>query len=193
MEHKVLLVALGLAMPYTAAVDDKHKQTARPENAKRFTAFAYTSDDLTALGEKPKPGTTIAADPNVLPLGSFVKISGAGRYSGVYRVGDTGGKIKGNIIDVFVRSYEEAIQFGRKTVQLTVLAIPRKKPCYGCGKLEPKAMIGVDEARGSSWSAARGAIPSGRTRSGPGESDPWKSGSLAAFSRLPAFQGAPAH
>ena len=162
MNQKTLLVALSLLLP-CAVADDKHKQpSGRSGKAKRFTAFAYSSGRLTSLGEKPVAGVTIAADPKVLPMGSRVRISGAGAYSGVYRVGDVGPNIKGNKIDVFVRSYQEAKLFGRKTVEVTLLSIPRlysrANSCKGCGKLEAKAIIGLDEARGSSSSAARSSV-----------------------------------
>jgi 3D (Asp-Asp-Asp) domain-containing protein len=193
VHQKVLLLVLSLGLPNMVASDDKQRRPYPPGKTQRFVATAYSAGVVTALGEKPVPGLTIAADPKVVPLGSFVEVRGAGRYSGVYRVGDVGGKIKGNIIDVFVRSYDEAIQFGRKVVQVTVLGVPRRKPCYGCGKLDPKAIISVDEARASSSNATRRALPPGRTRNSAGESNSWESGSLAAFRGLPSFEGAPAN
>lgn len=68
----------------------------------------------------------VAADPRVLPLGSVVQIK-AGKYTGVYTVHDTGGRIKGNIIDVWVPSNHEARQFGRRKVQLSVLKMGPSK------------------------------------------------------------------
>ena len=35
---------------------------------------------------------------------------------------DTGGAIKGNRIDLFFETYDEAISFGRRTVRVYVLA-----------------------------------------------------------------------
>ncbi|HSI88531.1 MAG TPA: 3D domain-containing protein, partial [Pyrinomonadaceae bacterium] len=57
----------------------------------------------------------IAADPRVLKLGSSVNL-GAGNYSGNYLVADTGGKIKGNRVDIWMASCAEARRFGRRTV-----------------------------------------------------------------------------
>jgi len=34
---------------------------------------------------------------------------------------DTGGKVKGKIIDIYMPDYDEAIQFGRRPVALKVL------------------------------------------------------------------------
>ena len=190
MHQKTLLVALSLSLP-CAVADDKHKQPG-PREVKRFTAFAYSSGRLTSLGEKPVAGVTIAADPKVLPMGSRVRISGAGAYSGVYRVGDIGSKIKGHKIDVFVRSLEEAKQFGRKTVHVTLLSIPRlygrTNRCKGCGNLEAKAIINVDEARGSSSKPSRSVSAAGIGDSAGG-GDPRESGGSSTFAGLPFIEG----
>lgn len=61
----------------------------------------------TAIGNKPKVKRTIAVDPNVIELGSTVKIN-----NNYYIAEDTGGAIKGNIIDVFVASHKDAIENG---------------------------------------------------------------------------------
>jgi 3D (Asp-Asp-Asp) domain-containing protein len=128
MVHQTtLLVALSLLLPGVVASDDKHKQPSRRSGkATRFIARAYSSGRLTSLGERPVAGITIAADPKVIPMGSRVRISGAGAYSGVYRVADIGPNIKGRKIDVYVRSREEALQFGRREVQITLLSVPRR-------------------------------------------------------------------
>ena len=60
----------------------------------------------------------IAADPRVLKLGSRVNLN-AGGYSGQYLVSDTGGRIKGKKIDIWVASCAEARRFGRRTVSIT--------------------------------------------------------------------------
>lgn len=57
----------------------------------------------------------VAVDPNIIPLGSIVKLNG--RY---YTAQDTGGAIKGYKIDVLVASEEEAYAFGRKKVEIEV-------------------------------------------------------------------------
>ena len=62
----------------------------------------------------------IAADPRVLRLGSKVQI-GAGAHSGEYLVSDTGGRIKGRKIDIWMASCAEARRFGRRTIQVTPL------------------------------------------------------------------------
>ena len=63
----------------------------------------------------------MAADRKVLPLNSRIRIYGAGRYSGDYTVEDTGGKVDGHHIDVYMPSQAEAKKFGRQRVKVVVL------------------------------------------------------------------------
>ena len=88
-------------------------------NKGSFTATAYCLRGRTAMGHGVRRGL-IAADPRVLRLGSRVNL-GAGAYSGQYLVSDTGGRIKGKKIDIWVPSCAEARRFGRRTVTLGVL------------------------------------------------------------------------
>ena len=87
-------------------------------------ATAYTGGTLTATGSKPvyNPGgiSTIAVDPNVIPLGSKVYVSGYGTAIAA----DTGGAIKGNIIDIYLNSEADCIAWGRRTVTVEILALP---------------------------------------------------------------------
>jgi 3D (Asp-Asp-Asp) domain-containing protein len=94
-------------------------RTSRLTNGHSFEATAYSLRGRTASGEFTRSGV-VAADPNVLPIGSVVEIE-AGTYSGVYVVHDTGARVKGNLVDVWVPSYKAARQFGRRNVKLTVL------------------------------------------------------------------------
>jgi len=86
-----------------------------------FQATAYALKGRTRTGASVRRGV-IAADPHVLPLGSVVQLR-AGKYSGVYTVHDTGGRIKGNVIDVWVPDNREARQFGRRRIKLHVLRL----------------------------------------------------------------------
>ena len=70
-------------------------------------------DGITASGTKATAGHTIAADPDVLPMGSVVIIDGH-----TYTVEDVGGAIKGKRIDIFMDSHEEALQAGVKTAEV---------------------------------------------------------------------------
>ena len=56
-----------------------------------------------------------------MPLNSRIRIYGAGQYSGNYTVEDTGGKVDGHHIDVYMPSQAEAKKFGRQRVKVVVL------------------------------------------------------------------------
>lgn len=82
---------------------------------------AYSGNGITASGAETKRNadgySTIAVDPRVIPLGSRVYVDGYG-----YAVAeDTGGAIKGNIIDVFFFSESEARGWGRRSVKVYIL------------------------------------------------------------------------
>ena len=81
-----------------------------------FSATAYCLSGKTAMGHKVRRGI-IAADPRVLRLGSTVRIAGGG-YAGEYLVSDTGGRIKGKKIDIWMPNCSEARRFGRRNVQI---------------------------------------------------------------------------
>ena len=89
-----------------------------------FHATAYCLKGRTASGVNTRPGV-IAADPSVLPLGTVVHLR-AGRYTGTYTVMDTGGRIKGRLVDVYVETHREAMEFGRRQVKIKVIG--RGKP-----------------------------------------------------------------
>lgn len=104
------------------STDDKLvKKTAIVEksNARSFRATAYCLKGRTASGGGVRRGI-VAADPRVLPLGTRIYINGGG-YSGTYTVTDTGGAIKGRILDIWVPSCGEAVRFGRKNISVSVL------------------------------------------------------------------------
>jgi len=71
---------------------------------------------ITSDGTKAKHGT-IAADISIYPYGTKMKVPGYGW--GV--VHDTGSAIKGNRIDLFFSTHEEALKWGRKTIIVTVI------------------------------------------------------------------------
>ena len=68
---------------------------------------------ITASGEKVRPGV-IAVDPNVIPLGTKIWVEGYGEAEAL----DTGGAIKGKIIDVYFPSHQQALEWGRKQVTI---------------------------------------------------------------------------
>jgi len=88
----------------------------------RYIATAYSVSGKTASGEYTQRHI-VAADPAVLPIGSVIKIKHAGRYSGEYVVADTGEKIIGRKLDIFIPSTKAAMKFGRKRVSVTVVQL----------------------------------------------------------------------
>lgn len=70
---------------------------------------------LTSSGAAPIEGRTIATDPSVIPTGSHVLINGH-----MYVAEDTGGAIKGDHIDIFFDTHQEALGWGRQTLEVTV-------------------------------------------------------------------------
>jgi 3D (Asp-Asp-Asp) domain-containing protein len=87
---------------------------------RNFEATAYSRKGHTESGAKARRGV-VAADPRVLPKGSIVEVKGAGRYSGRYKVADTGATVKGHKLDIYVPNPKNAKQFGRKKVQVKVV------------------------------------------------------------------------
>lgn len=87
--------------------------------AMAFKATAYCLKGKTAMGGAVRRGI-VAADPRILPLGSRIQIT-AGSYSGTYTVADTGGAVRGRVLDIWVSSCSEAVRFGRKSVMVSKL------------------------------------------------------------------------
>jgi len=65
------------------------------------------ADGITYTGSVATENSTIAVDPEVIPLGSYVEINGVSYYAE-----DIGGAIKGNRIDIFFESHEAALEWG---------------------------------------------------------------------------------
>jgi 3D (Asp-Asp-Asp) domain-containing protein len=85
-----------------------------------FVATAYCQDGKTASGAHTASGT-VAADPDVLPIGTRIRVSGLTRgRDGIYRVMDTGARVEGRHIDIFIESCAEARRFGRQRVRVAV-------------------------------------------------------------------------
>ena len=98
-------------------VDKTVSSKAVGANRGSFVATAYCLRGRTASGRMVGPGV-IAADPRVLRLGTRINVGGA--RAGSYVVADTGGKIKGKRLDIWMASCSEARRFGRRTVTVNV-------------------------------------------------------------------------
>lgn len=75
------------------------------------------ADGITSTGLRAGHGI-IAVDPRVIPLGTEVYVPGYG----IAVAGDIGGAIKGDIIDLAFDTYREAIHYGRRPVDVYILA-----------------------------------------------------------------------
>jgi 3D (Asp-Asp-Asp) domain-containing protein len=85
----------------------------------------YCLKGTTRNGLPTRPGI-VAADPRVLPVGTVIDVYVGLRYYGRYLVDDTGGVIKGAIIDVWTPDCKDARRFGRRRGAV-VLVQPKKK------------------------------------------------------------------
>lgn len=88
-----------------------------------FVATGYSANDstqgtdnITATGKEVYEGV-IAVDPRIIPLGTTVEIKDLGKFIAE----DTGGKIKGNRIDIYFNSKKEAKKFGRQNIWLRMI------------------------------------------------------------------------
>lgn len=79
-------------------------------------AYAYCINGRTASGTKTKMGT-VAVDRSLIPLGSKIYIPGYGWGTAL----DTGGHMRGKVIDIWYPSYGKCMQWGVRNVTITVL------------------------------------------------------------------------
>lgn len=81
---------------------------------------------ITFSGKKAVRGRTVAVDPQIIPLGSKLRIEFPEKYdylNGWYIAEDTGRLVKGKIIDVFLgeSAFYEMEEFGSKKVHVEVI------------------------------------------------------------------------
>ncbi|HEY7284462.1 MAG TPA: 3D domain-containing protein [Vicinamibacterales bacterium] len=110
---------------YAARLATFRESTALPTPGSRlaFNATAYCKGITTTSGVAVQSGV-VAADPELLPVGSVVDADGLPpKYNGIYTVLDTGPAVQGRQIDVYMWSCNEALAFGRRPVRLTVLRL----------------------------------------------------------------------
>lgn len=129
----MLVVGVGVVWLYEVTVLDSRfagqpstgAEAAPPEPGARllFSATGYCKGTTTASGVNVRSGIA-AADPDLLPVGSVIQIDAPGaRYDGVYTVMDTGPKVQGRHVDLYMWSCHEALRFGRTAVRVVVLRL----------------------------------------------------------------------
>lgn len=89
----------------------------------RLTAYCKCStccgkwaNSPTASGVEPRANHTIAVDTSVIPFGTKVIINGT-----TYTAEDTGSAIKGNRIDIYMSSHDEAMSFGVQYAEVFIV------------------------------------------------------------------------
>lgn len=117
-----------VAAMYSPSVTDviPSQRTKTPSSSRRrhlgsFAMTAYTQyhdpPQRTASGTMPTTGRTVAVDPKVIPLGTRLHIEGVG----VRIAEDTGRKIKGKKLDLFLSSMGDCTRFGVRSRQVYIL------------------------------------------------------------------------
>lgn len=103
----------------TAPVSGNVARTLTMEST-AYTAYCTGCSGVTANGTNLRTNPNlkvIAVDPSVIPLGTRVWVEGYGEAIAA----DTGGAIKGNKIDVFLPTDNQAYAWGRKSVTVKIL------------------------------------------------------------------------
>ncbi len=99
------------ATAYTASYKDTGKSPGHPEFG------------ITATGMRARVGV-IAVDPRVIPLGTkvYVEVAGNTPDYGIAIAGDTGGAIKGDLIDLYFDTQDFVDRWGVKRVKVYILS-----------------------------------------------------------------------
>lgn len=94
-------------------------------------SYGLTASGFNLTGLSRGDAMSIAADRNVIPMGSQVKVTFTDpnytQYDGIYTVRDTGGAIKGYKIDLFMGDFQsntasqEAMNFGVTKAEVVIL------------------------------------------------------------------------
>ncbi|MGO5439735.1 3D domain-containing protein [Megamonas funiformis] len=100
-----------------------------PESCGKYEGeegYGVTASGVDLSGHSLWSARAIAVDPNVIPLGSKVRImfedEDAQQYNGIYTAIDTGAAINGNRIDIFFgNATNEALNFGVRKAKLQII------------------------------------------------------------------------
>lgn len=124
-------VSRGNARAFTVEVTAYDLSEASCNKGISHPSYGITASGVSLKGQTLESARAIAVDPNVIPLGSKVRIKFDDpkwqHLDGVYTAVDTGGAIKGNHIDLFFGDFQsaspsrEALNFGRRTAKVVVL------------------------------------------------------------------------
>lgn len=108
---------------YASSESAATKGKPTPGSRHKFTATAYCKGQTTASGVAAQNGA-VAADPDYLPVGSVIELdTPVNEHDGVYTILDTGPKVQGKLLDIYMWSCHDALRFGRREVNVTVLRL----------------------------------------------------------------------
>lgn len=132
------MLALGGFVPEESSGTGNHwnvnlSSTEEPEIWRSFEATAYIALCDTGCSGITKTGIdvrqtveyggrrVVAVDPDVIPLGSALIVRLADGTEIEATAQDTGGRIRGNMIDILSADYDDAIEFGRQAVKIKII------------------------------------------------------------------------
>ena len=115
-DPKYSVIRRGIGMSVETPEGRKKYSRIITAEASAYTVHCGTGTGLTSIGLVAARGI-VAVDPRVIPYYTKMYIPGYG----IAIAGDTGGAIRGNRVDLFMDSYEEAINWGRRNVEVYIL------------------------------------------------------------------------
>lgn len=123
------LIGTGRVMDFKATAYDLSRTS--NGNWKGHPYYGLTADGTNVIGKTREQAMVVAADKSILPLGTQVKLTFKGEYSkfnGIYTVRDTGGAVKGNVVDIYMGDFDMEDEhpsvpaFGRVDVKLEIMS-----------------------------------------------------------------------
>jgi len=89
----------------------------------RFSATAYNAKGRHRVRRPAAHGRGGGRPTALLPVGSVIQVIDRPPYTGIYTIMDTGPMVQGRHIDLYMWSCTEALAFGRRAVDVTVLRL----------------------------------------------------------------------
>ncbi len=115
-----VIVAGSGVVPASPAAEEDPVSAHRGESLGMFTTTGYCTCEkcsggygLTYSGTVPQANHTVSADLSIYPIGTRLMIGDI-----IYTVEDKGSAVKGNWIDIYYASHEEAVAHGKKTQEV---------------------------------------------------------------------------
>lgn len=113
--------AVRLVSDDKAQIGDNYVATFYTARCAGCSGITYSGLDVRNTIYSPEGYRVIAVDPDVIPLGSIVRVTLVDGSSFKAVASDIGSDIKGRRIDVLVASKEEAYRLGRQDVKVEII------------------------------------------------------------------------